>query len=260
MFKHFLSKNKRRTWLSIVLLAIAFDGFSQQFNSDNYLSMPKGTGTFCPTAGQRNSTLLMSFALIDRFEFFAQGNLYRDYRDEQIPQHFTTTVYGKYMFWKNEANTGGGGVFLGFGQSPGYYNETQFTEFHKNIWTAVPITIPFLNNMFSWDIMPGAMVDFDYGNNKESAFGFTWTTRLAIYRIIPKTAIVGELYGTNGEVYSKPEYKVGLRWEPNDFIIPAITYGACLDGTTAAGFEIGVVIYTPQYLTKNYIKQNKIIY
>jgi len=26
------------------------------------------------------------------------------------------------------------------------------------------------------------------------------------------------------------------------------------------GFEIGVVIYTPQYLTKNYTKQNKFIY
>ncbi|MBU1009991.1 MAG: hypothetical protein KKD74_07650 [Bacteroidetes bacterium] len=260
MHKHFLSKNKRRTWITILLLAITFDGISQQFNSDNYLTMPKGTGTFCPTSGQRNSTLLMSFALIDRFEFFAQGNLYRDYRDEQSPQYFTTTVYGKYMFWKNKANTGGGGVFLGFGQSPGYYNKTEFTELHKNIWTAVPITIPFLNNMFSWDIMPGAMVDFDYGNNKETAFGFTWSTRLAISKIIPKISIVGELYGTKGEVSSKPEYKVGLRWEPNDFIIPAITYGAGLDGTSGAGFEIGLVIYTPQYLTKDFIKNNTIQY
>lgn len=252
--------NKRRVCIFMVFFMLSINCFAQQFNSDNYLAMPKGTGTFCLTAGERNSTLLMSFALIDRFEFFAQGNLFRDYRDEQSPQNFTTTVYGKYMFWRNDANTGGGAIFLGFGRSPGYYNETQFIELHKNIWTAVPVTIPLLNNMFSWDIMPGAMVDFDYGNNKETAFGFTWSTRFAISKIIPKTSIVGELYGTEGEVYSKPEYKVGLRYEPNDFIIPAITYGACLDGTNGSGFEIGVIIFTPQYLTKNYIKQNKIIY
>jgi len=244
----------------IALLLSARAAYAQQFNTDNYLTMPHGTSTFCITAGERNSTLLMSFALINRFEFFAQGNLFRDYRNEEAPQHFTTTVYAKYKFWKNKSNTGGGGVFLGFGNSPGYFNQTEFTQLHKNVWTAVPITIPFLNNMFSWDIMPGAMVDFDYGNNKETAFGFTWSTRLAVYKIIPKTAIVGEIYGTEGEAYSKPEFKVGLRWEPNDFIIPAISYGACLDGSNAAGFEIGIVIFTPQFLKKDFIKNNTIEY
>lgn len=255
--------NKRNIaimWVLGLLLSIQFDCFSQQFNSDNYLTMPHGTGTFCITAGERNSTLLMSFALIDRFEFFAQGNLFRDYRTEQTPQHFTTTVYGKYMFWRNQSKTGGGAFFLGFGRSPGYYNETQFTELHKNVWTAVPFTIPLFNNMLSWDIMPGAMIDFDYGNNKATAVGFTWSTRLAVYKIIPKTAIVGEIYGTEGEAYSKPEYKVGLRWEPNDFIVPAITYGACLDGSHGAGLEIGIVIFTPQYIKKDFIKKNHIEY
>ena len=251
---------KRRTWFFIGFITLTFNSFSQQFNSDNYLTMPHGTGTFVLTAGERNSTLLMSFALIDRFEFFAQGNLFRDYRMEETPQHFTTTVYAKYMFWKNKTNTAGGGVFLGFGKSPGYFNQTEFTQLHKNVWTAVPITIPLLNNMISWDIMPGAMVDLDYGNNKETAFGFTWSTRLAVYKIIPKTAIVGEIYGTEGEAYSKPEFKVGLRWEPNDYIIPAITYGACLDGSLGAGFEIGIVIYTPQYIKKDFIKNNHINY
>ena len=47
--------------------------------------------------------------------------------------------------------------------------------------------------------MPGGMVDFDYGNNKKTAWGFTYTTRLAIYKVIPQSAIVGEYYGTAGE-------------------------------------------------------------
>ncbi|MBS2101103.1 hypothetical protein J1N10_19555 [Carboxylicivirga sp. A043] len=257
MDKQFLSKNKRRTWISIVLLGIAFNGFSQQFNSDNYLAMPHGTGTFVITGGERNSTLLMSFALIDRFEFFAQGNLFRDYRIKDYNQHFTTTLYAKYMFWVNRKNNGGGAVFLGFGQAPGNYTNTEYTQMHRNIWTAVPVTVPLFNNVISWDLMPGALFDYERGPDKEKAWGFTWSSRLAIYKIIPKTAIVGELFGTEGQAYSKPEFKVGLRWEPNDFIVPAISYGACLDGSNGAGFEIGVVIFTPQYLTKEYIKSNK---
>lgn len=244
----------------LVFLVIVNDANAQQFNSDNYMTMPHGTGTFVLTAGQRNSTMIMSFALIPKFEFFAQATLFQDYRNDQIPQHFTTTLFAKYMFWENKLKTAGGGVFLGIGKSPGYYYQTEFTDLHKNIWTAVPITIPFGKGMFSWDLMPGAMVDFDYGNNKETAFGFTWSTRLAISKIIPKTSIVGEIYGTEGQAYSKPEYKAGLRLESNDFIIPALTYSTSLDGTNAAGIEIGIIIFTPQYIKKEFIKNNKIEY
>jgi hypothetical protein len=60
--------------------------------------------------------------------------------------------------------------------------------------------------------MPGALVDLDYGNNKETAWGFTYSTRIAVYKVIPQTAIVAEVYGTEGKAYSKPECKVGLRW------------------------------------------------
>jgi hypothetical protein len=106
--------------------------------------------------------------------------------------------------------------------------------------------------------MPGALVDLDYGNNKETAWGFTYSTRVAVYKVIPQTAIVAEFYGTEGKAYSKPEYKVGLRWEPNSYIIPAITYGGCFDGSPGAGFEIGVVIFSPQFLKKDFIQNNSI--
>lgn len=233
---------------------------AQQFNSDNYLTMPHGTGTFVLTTGERNSGMVSSFALIKNFEFFVQAFLFRDIRVDDYSQHFNTTVYAKYMFWVNEANTGGAAVFLGMGQSPGSFTQDGYSPLHKNYWTALPITIPFFNNTISWDIMPGAMVDLDYGNNKETAWGFTYSTRVAVYNVIPKTAIVGEVYGTEGQAYSKPEYKVGLRWEPNSFIVPAITYGGTFDGSLGAGFEIGVVIFSPQFLKKDYIKNNKIEY
>lgn len=253
-------KNIILTGLFVVLFCFSPDLRAQQFNSDNYLTMPHGTGTFVLTTGERNSGMVSSFALIKNFEFFVQAFLFRDIRVDDYSQHFNTTVYAKYMFWVNEANTGGAAVFLGMGQSPGSFTQDGYSPLHKNYWTALPITIPFFNNTISWDIMPGAMVDLDYGNNKETAWGFTYSTRVAVYNVIPKTAIVGEVYGTEGQAYSKPEYKVGLRWEPNSFIVPAISYGGSFDGSLGAGFEIGVVIFSPPFLKKDYIKNNKIEY
>jgi len=246
--------------LCLLFTAISQRATAQQFNSDNYLTMPHGTGTFVISAGQRNAALISSFALVPKFEFFVQANLFRDYRVENYVQHFTTTVYAKYMFWANKENNGGAAAFLGFGRSPGYYTDTEFTELHKNIWTAVPITIPLFDNMISWDIMPGALVDFSPKDRDQTVWGFTWSTRLAIYKIIPKTAIVGEVYGTQGQASSPSEYKIGLRWEPNDFIIPAITYSSQVQGGYGAGLEIGVIIFTPQFLKKDFIKNNRIEY
>jgi hypothetical protein len=71
-----------------------------------------------------------------------------------------------------------------------------------------------------------------------------------VYKIIPKTAIVGEVYGTVGSAYSRPEYKIGLRWEPNNTIVPAFTYGSTFDGTPRVLWEIGVTVFSPQFLKK----------
>jgi len=236
--------------ISIITFSFAINKPSnaQQFNSDNYLTMPHGTCTMILTAGQRNAGFIESFALFPRWEFFAQATLFWAKESENIPQHFSTNIYAKYMPYENEEKTAGVGVFLGNGRSPFYYSETELLARHTNIWTAVAVTIPFIDNMFSWDIMPGGMVDFDYGNNKKTAWGFTYSTRIAVYKIIPQSAIVGEIYGTAGEQYSKPEYKIGIRWEPNNTFVPAITYGSAIDGTRAAGFEIGVMIFSPQFL------------
>ena len=233
---------------------------AQQFNSDSYLVMPHGSGTFVLTAGQRNSTFASSFALIRKFEFFVQANLYWENKKIESPQHFSTSLYAKYGIWVDKNKTGGLSVFLGWGHSPSYYAKNEYLKVHKNFWSALTFTLPLCDNAVSWDLMPGAMVDFEYGAAKEAAWAFTYSTRLNIYKIIPQTAIVAEIYGTEGQIYSEPEYKVGLRWEPNDFIIPALTYSNNVSGTGGAGFEIGIVIFTPQYLKKSYIKNNHIEY
>lgn len=252
----------KHIYITIFLLyGIYLKGYSQQFNSDSYLTMPHGTGTMIFTTGQRNSTLYMAMAVLPNFEVTVSANLYFPTDSLKSFRRFTSNVFVKYMFWVNEAKNGGGGIFLGMGQSPGYFNgENEYSQMRKNYWTAVPITIPLFNNTLSWDIMPGALVDFDYENNKKTAWGFSYSTRLAIYKVIPKTAIVGEIFGTEGDAYSKPEYKAGFRFEPNDYIIPAITYGACLDGSKGAGFEAGIMIFTSAFMKKEYMKNNRIEY
>ena len=233
---------------------------AQQFNSDSYLVMPHGTGTFVLTAGERNSVFLSSFALVPKFEFFAQANLFWEDQAIESPQHFSTSLYAKYSIWVNQRKNAGLSVFLGWGHSPSYYKKDEYLNDHKNYWSALTYTVPLFNNTISWDLMPGAMVDLEYGETKESAWAFTYSSRLNIYKVIPKTAIVAEIYGTEGQIYSEPEYKVGLRWEPNDYIIPAFTYGNNISGTGAAGFEVGLIIFTPQYLKKEFIKNNTIQY
>ena len=240
--------------LTVVFLGIFFLSSihtrAQQFNTDNYLTMPHGTATTLLTAGGRNAGMAASFALVPKWEFFAQAFLFWENEKELSPQHFNILGYAKYMFWVNKENNGGGGAFLGFGKSPGYWEQTEFLKTHQNIWTAVPITFPLFNNTISWDIMPGAIFDWSNSESGDPAWGFTYSTRVAVYKVIPKTAIVGEIYGTSGSAYSAPEYKIGLRWEPNNTIVPAITYGRALDGTSGPQLEIGVLIFSPQFLKK----------
>lgn len=240
--------------LAVVFLSIFFlssiDTRAQQFNTDNYLTMSHGTATITMTTGGRNAGTILSFALVPKWEFFAQAFLFWENEKELVPQHFNVQGYAKYMFWVNKQNNGGGAAFLGFGKSPGYWEQTEFLKSHQNIWTAVPITLSLFNNTISWDLMPGALFDWSNSETGDPAWGFTYSTRVAVYKIIPKTAIVGEVYGTSGSAYSKPEYKIGLRWEPNRTIVPAITYGSALDGTSGARFEIGVTIFSPEFLKK----------
>lgn len=244
----------KKSCLTIIFASISFLSFldtrAQQFNTDNYLTMSHGTSTITMTAGGRNAGAILSFALVPKWEFFAQAFLFWENEKKLVPQHFNVQVYAKYMFWVNKQNNGGGAVFLGFGKSPGYWQQTEFLKTDRNVWTAVPVTFSLFNNTISWDIMPGALFDWSNNETSDPAWGFTYSTRVAVYKVIPKTAIVGEVYGTSGSAYSAPEYKIGIRWEPNNTIIPAITYGRALDGTAGARFEIGVTIFTPEFLKK----------
>ena len=233
--------------LVIVFTLLSPRAEAQQFNSDNYITMPHGTFTFLLTYGQHYSTIIGTASLFPGWEFNVGSTNYRKDVETNTTDHFSTTLYVKHMFYENKSKTGGWAVMGGTGTYPGYLEAGTVTDSFKSYWVSAPITFPFFNNTLSWDIMPGVTVNLNQGNKDETAWSFTYSTRLAVYKIIPRSAIVGEVFGAEGKGGSKPQFKVGVRWE-SEHVVIAATYGAALDGSQGAGFEIGCMLFSPPFL------------
>ena len=222
--------------------------FAQQFNSDSYLSKAHGMATIILTLGERNDMYMMTFSLIPRWEFTAAAYTYHPSGDRTVDNGYSSSYFFKYMIYENAAKTGGFAVKAGTGMDPGYISSYGLQDAFQTYWMNAPATIPLFNNRLSWDIMPGASVTRDWGTDERTAAAFTYSSRLAWYPVNMETSIVGEVFGAEGTVRAIPEYKIGLRWEPNQNVVLAATYGAEFDGPNGAGFEIGVMLFTPPFL------------
>ena len=88
-------------------------------------------------------------------------------------------------------------------------------------------------------------MNFDRGGSGETAWGFTYASRVVAYGIIPQSALVGEVFGTAGEVSSPASYRAGVRWESPKWVI-AGTYSSAFDGESGLGFALGVLYFTKQ--------------
>ena len=86
---------------------------------------------------------------------------------------------------------------------------------------ATLITFAFREATVSWDLLPGVIVNLDEDQSGKTAWGMTWSSRLAVYKIIPQSAVVAEVFGTAGEAYAEPTYRVGVRWESPRVIVAA---------------------------------------
>jgi hypothetical protein len=95
--------------------------------------------------------------------------------------------------------------------------------------------------------MPGVSYTTSFGENKEPAWAFSYSTRLAWYPGALTWSIVAEIFGAEGRVHTLPEYKAGLRWEPNVHEVFAATYGEEINGSHGAHFEIGMMLFTPPF-------------
>jgi hypothetical protein len=220
----------------------------QQFNSDNYLSKPHGVATIIITTGQRNSMIMTTFSLFPKWEFTTAAYIYNNDNDPKTDDGYSASLYAKYMIYENKAQTGGLAVKAGTGLDPGYLDGSdRVKDAFKTYWMNAPVTFPFFKNKLSWDLMPGVSVTRDFGEENNTAWAFTYSTRMAYFPFNPELSVVGEVFGSEGEVYARPEYKVGLRWEPNQYSVFALTFGDEFHGTNGAGFEIGVMLFTPPF-------------
>ena len=101
----------------------------------------------------------------------------------------------------------------------------------------------FFDSQLLLDILPGVVVNLDQGPEGDSAWGFTYSSRVALYGFIPSSAIVAEVFGTAGEAESKPGYRAGVRWESSKWVVAA-TYADAFNGNGGAGFELGFIYFT----------------
>jgi hypothetical protein len=235
--------------LFIMIMVLSTKIFAQQFNSDSWLSKTHGTVTIIPTVGERNAMLMTTYSLFPKWEFTFAGYFYNNDGDPLTDDGYSASLYGKYMFYQNKKETGGASVKAGTGMKPGTINgEDKNKDAFQSYWINFPCTIPFFKNKVSLDLMPGASVTRNYGQQETTAWGFTYSTRLAYYPFDTKWSAVTEVFGTEGESKAIPEYKVGIRWEPSQYAVFAVTYGQEFNGKEGAGFELGIMLFSPPFV------------
>jgi hypothetical protein len=219
---------------------------AQQFNSDNWWLVPHGTGTAVATLGESYSTMYLGYGFAPKWEFDLGYTLYDEDPVTGTAARYSGTAYVKRLIYENPAQTGGVAVMAGIGQSPSYYQSGIKTQDLESYWASFPITLPFLDNTISWDLMPGVLYNREFGVTEDDATGFSYSSRLAVYSIIPQSAIVAEVFGASGDADADDEYKIGVRWE-SKYLVAALTYGDGLEGNKGGGWEFGIIVLTAPY-------------
>jgi hypothetical protein len=245
-------RSVRKTFLFAALLGLIAlkpaPARAQQFNSDNYLSKPHGVATMIWTVGERNAMWMTTLSLIPRWEFTAAAYVFYDDQNPRLSDGYSTSYYFKYMIFENKAKTGGVAFKGGTGLEPGYLDDkTGLEDAFQTYWVNSPVTLPLFGNKVSWDIMPGGNVTKEYGEGNETVGSFTYTTRLAWYPYNPVWALVGEVYGSKGAAETDPQYRVGIRYEPNQYTCLALTYDDQFGSGTGGGIEFGMMLFSPPF-------------
>jgi len=232
-----------RLFACLSLLNVATVAGAQQFNSDNQWVAPYGVGTGIVTIGEEYSAVLLVAALVPEWEFNVGVTHYPKSSEGLSESHDTGTFYVKHRLSENEQQTGGLAIMAGSGVDPSHLEAGQVTDTFKSWWGNLVYTVPFNDGQVTWDLLPGFLYNLDKDNTDEKAWGMTWSSRVAVYDVIPQSAIVAEVFGTTGEAYSDPRYRVGVRWESKKLIIAA-SFSEAFNHSGGAGFEIGFMYLT----------------
>ena len=232
-------------WLIRVfpILALMAPAQAQQFMGDNQWTAPHGVSTQAASVGEEFSQYYFVLAFIEDWEFNAQITHYYDDPRDSTESHTSANLFFKHRISESDAGTTGYSVMFGTGLSPDYLDQGEVTNAFNSDWAAMTGTYGWNNDRVLLDVIPGFTVNLDQGDTDETAWGFTYASRLAIYDVIPQSAIVSEVFGTAGEAYAPPSYRAGVRWEGKKWVV-AGTYSDAFDGSGGAGFEIGIIYFT----------------
>jgi hypothetical protein len=132
---------------------------------------------------------------------------------------------------------------VGTGVDPSHLEAGTVTDTFQSWFVNTSYTVAFGDGTVTWDLLPGVTVNLNRNRRSEKAWGMTWCSRAAVYKVIPQSAIVGEVFGTAGEAYAEPSYRVGVRWESPRLVV-AGTYGNSFSGSGSPRFEIGAFFLT----------------
>ncbi len=224
--------------------------YAQQFAGDNQWVAPKGVATLVGTFGQKYMMLDLTVAAFQEWEFNLQATHYYNDPRNQTASYTSPSFYVKRRLWQNKAQTAGYALFAGTGVYPQHLDQGEVTTSFRSWWAMGVATYAFAQNKILWDILPGVVANLDHKQTGNTAWGFSYSSRVAVYKIIPSSAIVGEVFGTAGEAFSPISYRAGVRWESERLVI-AGTYSQSFDASTAAGFELGIVFFTQKLWPKN---------
>ena len=232
-------------WLigAFAMLVLVAPAQAQQFMGDNQWTAPHGVSTQAGSVGEEYSQYIFVLAFKEDWEFNAQFTHYYDDPRDSTESHTATSIYVKHRISESDAGTTGYSVFVGTGLNPDYVEQGEVTQAFDSYFSNLTATYGWKNDRVLLDVMPGVTVNLDQGDTGETAWGFTYTARLAIYDVIPQSAIVTEVFGVAGEAYAPLSYRAGVRWEGKKWVWAA-TYSDAFDGSGGAGFEIGFIYFT----------------
>lgn len=229
---------------------------AQQFAGDNQWVAPQGVATLVASAGKEYAQFYAVIAVLQEWEFNSQFVYYYDDPRGNSDSYLNPSFYLKRRLYQNEAETAGYGVLGGVGLFPQHLDQGEVTSRFHSWWAMGVATYAFANNNILLDILPGATVNLDHKQSGDTAWGFTYCSRVAVYNVIPQSAIVGEVFGTSGQANSPISYRFGVRWESPRWIA-AITYSNAFNNSYSAGLEFGIMCYTNALFGKNKLKKNE---
>jgi len=232
-------------WLigAFLMLALVAPAQAQQFAGDNQWTAPQGVSTQVLAVGEEFSQYYFVLAFKEDWEFNAQFiHFYDDPRD-RTESYTSSLFYVKHRFSENDAGTAGYSFFIGTGLNPDHLDQGEVTQAFDSYFSTLTATYAWNDDRFRLDVLPGFTANLDQGDTGETAWGFTYASRLAIYDVIPQSAIVAEVFGTTGEAYAAPSYRAGVRWEGKKWVV-AGTYSDAFNGSGGAGFELGIIYFT----------------